>query len=48
MFAAVGLGVAMADGHPGVLAAAGDSTGGVDQDGFADWPRRERVIGPEA
>ncbi|SCG38423.1 hypothetical protein GA0070609_0572 [Micromonospora echinaurantiaca] len=48
MFAAVGLGVAIADGHPEVLAAAGDSTGGVDEDGFAAWLRRERVIGAEA
>ncbi|MDO3702051.1 HAD family hydrolase [Micromonospora sp. C28SCA-DRY-2] len=46
MFAAVGLGVAMADAHPEVLAAAGESTGGVEEDGFADWLRRARVIGP--
>ncbi|WP_446215672.1 HAD family hydrolase [Micromonospora sp. IBHARD004] len=47
MFAVVGLGVAMANAHPEVLVAAGDITGGVDGDGFADWLRRERVIGPE-
>lgn len=46
MFGAVGLGVAMADAHPAVLAAAGEVTGSVADDGFARCLERLRVVGP--